>query len=106
MKKMVRVIAIVLVVAFSGTAIAANGASIYASKCKMCHGDGGEGTAMMGPQLAGSDFVKGDAETIKGVIVSGRSGGESKYPNFPMPMPGFEMSDEELDAIVSYLKSL
>jgi mono/diheme cytochrome c family protein len=106
MKKMVWVVAIVMVVALSGTAIAADGASIYASKCKMCHGDSGKSTTMMGPQLAGSDFIKGDAEAIRGVIVNGRSGGESKYQNFPLSMPGFKMSDEELDAIVSYLKSL
>ncbi|MFQ5587119.1 MAG: c-type cytochrome [Thermodesulfobacteriota bacterium] len=106
MKKMVWVVATLLVVAFSGTAIAADGALIYASKCKMCHGAGGKGTAMMGPQLAGSDFIKGDAETMSSVIVNSRSGGESKYPNFPMSMPGFTMSDEELDALVGYLKSL
>ena len=106
MKKMVWVVAIVLVVALSGTATTADGASIYASKCKMCHGDGGNDNPMLGPQIAGSDFIKGDAETIRGVIANGRSGGESKYQNFPLSMPGFEMSDEELDAIVSYLKSL
>jgi mono/diheme cytochrome c family protein len=90
MKLMVVMVAIALVVAFSGTAIAADGASIYASKCKMCHGDGGKGNTMMGPQLAGSDFINSDAETIKSVIANGRSGDESKYPNFPLSMPSFK----------------
>ncbi len=106
MKKMIWLVATLLVVASSGTAIAADGESIYALKCKMCHGDDGKGIAMMGPQLAGSNFIKGDVGKIKGVIVNGRSGGESKYPNFPMSMPGFKMSDEELDPVISYLKSL
>ncbi|MCP3676997.1 MAG: cytochrome c, partial [Deltaproteobacteria bacterium] len=53
MKKMIWLVATLLVVASSGTAIAADGASIYASKCKMCYSDDGKGIAMMGPQLAG-----------------------------------------------------
>ena len=106
MNKMIVALTIVLVVALSGTALADDGALIYASKCKMCHGNGGKGNAMMGPQLAGSDFIYGDGEAIKGVIVNGRSGDESRYPDLPLSMPSFKMSDEELDAIVSYLKSL
>ena len=105
MKGIVWVVAAVLVVAFSGTSIAADGASLYASKCKMCHGDAGQGT-LMGPKIAGTDFTKGDAEGIKGVITKGRMGGDRKFANFPMGMPGMKMSDEELDSVVKYLKSL
>jgi cytochrome c6 len=97
--------AAVLVVAFSGTALAADGAALYASKCKMCHGDSGQG-AVMGPKVAGSDFTRGDAGAIKEVIVKGRSGDDRKFANFPMGMPGIKMSDEELDSVVKYLKGL
>jgi cytochrome c6 len=106
MSKMIAwMIVTVLVVAFSGAAIAADGASLYASKCKMCHGDAGQGS-MMGPKVAGTDITKGDAGVIKGVITKGRLGGDRKYANFPMGMPGMKMSDEELDSVVKYLKSL
>ncbi|MFQ5585247.1 MAG: c-type cytochrome [Thermodesulfobacteriota bacterium] len=105
MKKAVVMVAVVLAFAFAGTAMASDGASVYASKCKMCHGDGGKGTPMA-PKLAGNDFIKGDAEAIKSTISNGRSGAAKKYSNFPMAMPKFKMSGGDLDALVSYLKSL
>jgi cytochrome c6 len=104
-KRIAWLVAAVMVVAFSGAAIAADGAALYASKCKMCHGDAGQGT-MMGPKVVGTDITKGDAGVIKGVITKGRLGGDRKFANFPMGMPGIKMSDEELDSVVKYLKSL
>ena len=93
-----------LVVMVSSTTMV-NAASIFESKCTMCHGAAGAGTAM-GPKLAGSDFIKGDAAAIKAVITNGVSGGDKKYANFPMAMPKFVFSDGELNEVVSYLKSL
>jgi len=95
----------VLVIACSGVALAADGASLYAAKCTMCHGDAGQGT-LMGPKVAGTDFSKGDVVAIKDVITKGRLGGDRKFANFPMGMPGVKMSGEELDSVVKYLKSL
>ncbi|MEE9542933.1 MAG: cytochrome c [Thermodesulfobacteriota bacterium] len=83
----------------------ADGASIFASKCVICHGAAGVGTAM-GPKLAGNDLINGDAEAIKNVLNNGVSGKDKKYPNFPMGMPKFVFSDAERDSIVSYLKGL
>jgi mono/diheme cytochrome c family protein len=93
-----------LVLMSAGSALA-DGTSIFASKCVMCHGAAGAGT-MMGPKLAGSDFIKGDAANIKSVLTDGVSGKDKKYPNFAMDMPKFVLSDGELDSLVSYLKSL
>lgn len=104
LKVFVGMAALGLVFMFSSTAMA-DGASVFASKCTMCHGAAGVGTAM-GPKLAGSDFIKGDAGTIEGVISNGVSGGDKKYANFPMAMPKFVFSDGELGALVDYLKSL
>lgn len=83
----------------------ANGASIFASKCTICHATAGAGTAV-GPKLAGNDFIKGDAEAVKKVLNKGVSGKLKKYPNFPMEMPRFIFSDTELDSLVAYLKGL
>ncbi len=105
MKKMMVAAAVVgFVFLFSSTAMA-KGASTYASKCTVCHGVAGSGAAM-GPRLAGSDFIKGDAEAIKAVISNGVSGGDKKYPNFSMAMPKFVFTDGDLNQIVGYLKSL
>jgi len=103
--RIVCLVVTVLVVASSGVAVATDGASLYDSKCKMCHGDGGQGTPM-GPKVAGTDFTKGDAGAIKDTITKGRMGEERKYAKFPMGMMGIKMSDNELDSVVKYLKSL
>ena len=103
-KMFIGVAALGLVFMFSSGAMA-DGTAVFASKCTMCHGAGGAGTAM-GPKLAGNDFIKGDAAAIKAVITAGVSGGDKKYANFPMAMPKFALSDAELDQVVEYLKSL
>ncbi len=105
MKRLIWLAVFALVVGFSGAAFAGNAASIYAAKCAMCHGKGGEGTTMA-PALKGTDFIKGDAQAIKDVILHGRSGSAKKFSKFPIAMPKFKFSDADLDALVKYLKSL
>lgn len=104
MKMFIGIAALGLVFMLSTVAMA-DGLSIFASKCTMCHGVGGAGSAM-GPKLVGNDFLKDDAGAIKAVITSGVSGGDKKYANFPMAMPKFVFSDGELDQVVDYLKTL
>lgn len=105
MKKVIWSIAFAAVFAFSGTAMAADGASLFAAKCQLCHGVGGAGSAM-GPKLANNDFVKGDAAAIKNLISNGVAAEAKKYKNLPMAMPKVALSDAELDAVVAYLKTL
>ncbi len=105
MKKQIGMMAVLALFAFSGTAMAADGALLYASKCQLCHGVNGAGAAM-GPKLASTAFIKGDATAIKSVISSGIAIDAKKYPNYPMGMPKVALSDAELDAVVAYLKGL
>ncbi len=107
MRKLIWIAVVAAALAFSGQAMAADGAKIFASKCAMCHGQGGAGTSMA-PKLAGNAFVKGDAAAVKEAISKGRSGAAKKYSNFPIAMPAFgsQLSGAELDAVVKYLQSL
>lgn len=85
-----------------------DGAKIYRSKCSGCHGQRGVGTAM-GPAHKGSDFIKNSSTSdIKKVISNGRKGSEKKYPDFKLPMPpwGGKLKNEQIDALVKYMKSL
>jgi len=87
-----------------GSAFAADGAAIYGAKCSACHGQKGAGSPMA-PPLKGNEFItKGDADSIKKVIIEGRSGKDKKYPNFPIDMPKNPMSEEDATALVSFLK--
>lgn len=94
------------VAAFTGTAIAADGAALYKSKCAPCHGADGQGTAMA-PAFKGSAWVKGasDAE-ITDAIVKGREGAAKKYKQYAIGMPKQKVSDDEAKALVATLKGM
>ncbi len=107
MRKFIIMAVAVVTLAFAGQALASDGAGIYSAKCAMCHGQAGGGSTMA-PGLSGNAFIKGDAGAIASVIKDGRSGGDKKYSNFPISMPGFgsQLSGGDVDAVVKYLKSL
>jgi mono/diheme cytochrome c family protein len=95
-----------LLTGVAGAALAADGASIYKSKCLACHGADGKGTAMA-PGFQDNAFMKDSAEdVISKTIQDGRSGAEKKYKNFALAMPPQNLEDAEIKAVVSYLKSL
>jgi cytochrome c6 len=105
MKRFLLIALVALGLTFTGEAIAADGASTFASKCAMCHGKDGSG-GTMAPGLMGTDFINGDAAAIKTVILEGRAGKDKAFPKFTMSMPKFKMSDADADALVDYLKGL
>ena len=69
-------------------------ASLFASTCSFCHGDGGR-TAGKGPQLM--DTQRTD-EFLRGRIKNGKEGA--------MPAFGQMLSDADVDAIVKYIREL
>jgi mono/diheme cytochrome c family protein len=73
-----------------------SGRAIYQASCSSCHGsDGGGG---VGPAMKGNPFVAGSSDAdVAEVIAAGRSG---------TAMPGFPLSQEDLDAVVAYLRTL
>ena len=108
MRNLVLAIVMAVAVSFTGTAIAADGAKVYKSKCASCHGKDGKGTAMA-PAHAGSDYIKSaSAADIKADVVNGRKGSAKKYKKFPIPMPPWKgkLTDAEIDAVVAYMKGL
>ncbi|MBI5234768.1 MAG: cytochrome c [Deltaproteobacteria bacterium] len=96
-----------LVAMYSGSAMAAaDGAAIYKTKCVACHGAAGVGTPM-GPAHAGNEFIKkSKPEEIASVIKNGREGAAKKYKQFAMAMPKQVLADDEVKALVEYMKSL
>lgn len=94
------------VAAFTGTAIAADGAALYKSKCAPCHGADGQGTAMS-PGFKGNAWVTGASEAeIVDVIVKGREGAAKKYKQYAIGMPKQKVSDDEAKALAAVLKGM
>lgn len=59
---MKRIVTALFAVAFATAAAAADGAAVYASKCKACHGADGAGTKMAPDSIKGKDSAKAIAE--------------------------------------------
>lgn len=92
------------VAAFTGTAMAADGAAIYKAKCTPCHGADGAGTAMA-PAFKGNAWLKGAADAdVAAVITNGREGAAKKYKQFAIGMPKQKLSDDEVKAVVGTIK--
>lgn len=76
---------------------AADGAALYATNCASCHGASGEGMGSVFPALAGNDKLA-DAGYVIDVVLSGK-------PGTAMPAFGGRFSDEEIAALVSYVRT-
>jgi len=68
------------------------GEIVYAEKCASCHGAKGEGG--IGPKLAGNPILNAP-EAVAEIVRNGRG-----------TMPAIPLSDEEMTALIAYLKQL
>lgn len=106
MKRLIGFGVLALGVAFSGSALAADGAAIFKAKCAACHGAEGQGTAMA-PAFKGNDFIKTSKEgDISAVITNGRDGAAKKYKQFAIGMPKQSLAGDDLNSVIAHLKSL
>ncbi|HKJ46688.1 MAG TPA: cytochrome c [Balneolales bacterium] len=91
------------------TAAVTDGADIFTANCSSCHGMIGEGINGVFPPLNGSSIAKGDKETLVKIVLKGLQGpvtvrGET-YNNI-MPAFGSTLSDAQMAAVLTYLRSL
>lgn len=84
------------------------GKKIYADQCAVCHGTHGEGRASDFPPLAGNQSIQMDSPVnpIRMVLNGGYPPGTLRNPR-PYGMPPFaqELSDEEVAAVVTYIRT-
>ena len=92
--------------AFTSSALAADGKTVFASNCASCHGATGQGTPGLAPALKGSKFVTGKIADVLATVKDGRAGDQKKYKEFPVAMPawGKQLSDADIKAVVDYLR--
>lgn len=94
---MKRILFALLALALAGSAAAADAASIYASKCKACHGADGKGTAV-GIKMGAKDFatVKESEAELAAIITNGK-GKMQAYKD--------KLSGEEIQALAKFIKN-
>ncbi|MCL4872989.1 c-type cytochrome [bacterium] len=99
-------LAVAVAITVGSVSFAADGGSVFKSKCSTCHGAEGQGTAMA-PAFKGNAFVKNSAEAdIAKVIKEGRNGADKKYKEFAIGMPKQTLNDDELKAVISQIKGM
>lgn len=106
--------AVLLVTACGGSrelgADAARGQRLYAANCALCHGQSGEGKAMLGKTLQESEFVRGlsDEEMVEFLKEGRRADHPLNQRGVDMPPKGGNpgLSDQDLHSIVAYLRTL
>lgn len=74
------------------------GRDIYANMCAGCHSEQGRGSAIA-KDLAGSPLVIGRSDIVGRILLSGKEGSVGL-----MPPAGAAMSDEEVAAIVTFIR--
>ena len=87
----------------------ATGSDAFTQNCAACHGAGGRGVAGVFPPLATSDWVTGEARTPVRIVLYGLQGsmrvGGVAFDG-TMPAFGARLTDQELAAVLSYVRIL
>ncbi|HZV61550.1 MAG TPA: cytochrome c [Methylophilaceae bacterium] len=85
-----------------------SGATIYTSKCSVCHQTTGLGVPGAFPPLVNSEYVLGDPSVPIRIVLHGMQGPievqGGKY-NGAMPAWAGQLTDDEIAAVVSYIRS-
>ncbi|MEK6530884.1 MAG: cytochrome c [Deltaproteobacteria bacterium] len=108
MRRLVGAGVVAVGLAFAGSALAADGAALYKSKCTACHGAEGAGSAMA-PAHKGNDWVKTTKDAdIATVIKNGRPAAQTRFDKgkYTIGMPANKLADDEVSALVTYMKGL
>ena len=86
----------------------ASGSDAFTQNCAACHGAGGRGVAGAFPPLATSHWVTGEARTPVRIVLYGLQGsiqvGGVAFDG-TMPAFGARLTDRELAAVLSYVRS-
>lgn len=85
-----------------------DGKAVYSKNCSSCHQAGGQGVPSTFPPLAKNSFVTGDAKKVIGAVVHGLNGQISvsgKSYNGTMPAWKGQLSNAEIAAVVTYIRS-
>lgn len=97
---------VIFILFFSLTIAAEDGKKVYDKKCASCHGKDGKGNAAMLKMLKVDASLlnlidKGTQDKTDEELVSITSKGLNKMPAY-----GKELKDEEINGIVSHIRSL
>ena len=95
-----------LALAFTTTAMAADGKTVYADSCAKCHGDDGKGATKMGQKLGAKDYSDAAVQAAVTDAQAFKSIKEGMKKDDKTLMKPSELSDDDIKASVAYLRTL
>ncbi len=86
----------------------ARGRAVFGARCSACHQATGQGLTGLAPPLAGSEWVTGEPEVAVRIVLHGLTGSVTVAGtewNGVMPAWGGSMTDDEIGAVLSYVRT-
>lgn len=86
----------------------ARGKTVYENVCALCHNPDGNGKPNQAPPLAGSEWVAASPNRLIRIPLVGLSGPitvKGETWNLAMPAMGAALSDEDLAAVLTYMRA-
>jgi mono/diheme cytochrome c family protein len=83
------------------------GRAVYENVCALCHGSDGMGKPGQAPPFAGVDWVVGNSNRLVRIPLAGLTGPitvKGEAWNLAMPAMGAALSDDDLAAVLSYMR--
>lgn len=100
-KKLLLALAVVIVALSSTPSRADDAATLYKSKCAMCHGADGKGETPAGKKMGVHDFGSPEVQGMKDAeIASAIADGKNKMPAYKK-----SLSADQIKDLVSYVRS-
>ena len=91
--------------AFTTTALAADGKAVYADNCAKCHGDDGKGATKMGTKLGARDYTDAKVQAAFTDEQAFKAIKEGMTKDDKTLMKASELPDEDIKASVTYLRT-
>jgi cytochrome c6 len=98
MKVMISLMALSLVLALAAPAVAEDAAALYKSKCQVCHGPDGKGSAA-GQKMGAKPFS--EVKESDKQLVEITKNGKGKMPSYKD-----KLTDDQINELVNYVKTL
>lgn len=101
MKHFISMVVVALLVAMAVPAMAQDSAALYKSKCQICHGPDGKGSAV-GKKMGTKPFDSPDvAKQTDSQLIATTKNGKGKMPKYEG-----KLTDAQIKGLIAYIRTL